>query len=210
MITKRRRVGRVAILVCIVESFARAASADDPTSMFQDQVAALNDAIGGRSQCRIGFNYAPDGVITWVSQYAADSGLRHGDRLVAIGGTAAMEYDFSERHFGDLINVTIERLGVQSDVLAECVPVGDLFGAMRKALEAGARGAWSDCIEWALLADRDMGEPAQAAFVRLNCSEAARTAARRTPDSQDAALAYEARRRAIEESRVSGAALAGC
>ena len=157
--------------------------------------------------CRVGFIPTPDNYVRYVEPKARAAGLQVGDRILAVEGTpcstlAEDQQAIREHAPEERITLTVNRGGSNRNIVVTCHDGQVHQRLLEKIYQAGATGKWSDCLAGITEFEQLSGPAAWVASQRLQCNRAQRASDNRRPTYQDAALVYEARKRALEELHV--------
>lgn len=173
---------------------------------FAQALATLRSTVPDGPFCRLGIMETENGIAYFVEPPARSGGLEAGDKIIAVAGDETLLSVESiarirQHKPGDRVVLTVEREGTTRDLTLTCQDGHKSLRLVVDVLRAGATGEWAKCISGSLEAESLLGPSASLAFTRLQCNEAKRLLEQRAPSYADAALVYEARKRAIGESR---------
>ena len=153
--------------------------------------------------CDVSVYAANDLTTLRVSAHAHRFGFRVGDQTIAIDGSPVYTPDDAMRELfarmpGDTVTFTIKRNHVRSDITGTCADGLPIAEQMLAALNAGAKGRWSECSVHAFRSEQLSVASSVTAELRLLCSEGNRISHNRSPSAGDAFVAYDATRMALE------------
>lgn len=165
--------------------------------------------------CFDGWSSGQDNYVVDVTPWAAASGLRRGDRLVAYGGTSLTGIRDSDREAwarvprGEYVDIRVERAGKEVSLRLPCRDARQDWEAFLATTQAIAEGRWQDCVDAVSRWVKEAGYAPSSAFsVTILCMlEKAKSERQRPPDEYWRRL-YAWATKAIEESHYRPTGLA--
>ena len=103
--------------------------------------------------CSAGWSSGKDNYVVDVTSWAAASGLRRGDRLLAFGGTPLAGTGDSDQEVwaqvprGEYVDIRVERAGKEVSLRLPCRDNRQKWEAFNALLQAIAEGRWQDCVD---------------------------------------------------------------
>ncbi len=117
---------------------------------FRNELAVFDRVQPAPPSCDPGFAASPNNYVIHTSEWAAEAGLRRGDKIESVAGASiASEEERWARlrlpNTGPLV-LGISRGGQESTLSLPCRPAGAVWQAARDVLVNAANGCWTCCL----------------------------------------------------------------
>jgi S1-C subfamily serine protease len=154
MIFRRRAIAAtMATVWCLVLGYAGQSAADERTDRLKAaaRTHVSKPYLAQPHPCDDGWLAAETGHITDITPWAEVSGLRRGDRLVALGGILVSEAGhwgiaLSRVTSGSKLEIVVERQGAATTLQLPCRSNREAWNAEREIFDAILSDSWDRCI----------------------------------------------------------------